>query len=207
MRRFGTRLFQPPFRRLPFYLLCLFKQTFPIELVGLGFRKDAALLFVDMFLDQFSEHVKPCIKRRRARSRSEPIQFVEQDLYESMFLDSFVNPVRILKGYTKGRINDPLFNGRMDGKFANDPVRNLRLFSFARLGVLREQGTHQLVVIAQQLNDVRKGAEQAFEHVCLTASDQLIIGYGENNLSRLGGTLVDTFLNTHYKLGIKKPRD
>jgi hypothetical protein len=33
---------------------------------------------------------------------------------------------------------------------------------------LREQGTHQLVVIAQQLNDVRKGAEQAFQHVCLT---------------------------------------
>ena len=90
--------------------------------MGLGFRKDAALLFVDMMLDQFSEHIKPRIERRRARPRPGPIQFVDQDLYELMFLDSFVNHVRILKGRTKGWIDDPLFNRRMDAKFAYDQV-------------------------------------------------------------------------------------
>ena len=95
--RFRPALLLPFFRRLPFDLLRLFEQALPIELMSLGFRKEPALFFVDMMLDQVSEYLEPCIERGRTRTGTEFIQLLKHGMHELMLLDGLVDHVRILK--------------------------------------------------------------------------------------------------------------
>jgi hypothetical protein len=81
-----------------------------------------------------------------------------------MLLDGLIDDVLILKDCAEGRIYDPLLNGGMDGQLSDNPMSDLRFLAVAGFCISREQRANQLVVIAQELNDIGKRAEQAFQH-------------------------------------------
>ena len=103
--------------------------------MSFGLWKNVAFFFVDVTLDEISKDVKPGVKCRRPRPRPEPIQFLQQHLHEVMFLDRLIHHLRILEDRAKGRINNPLFHGRVDGEFADDPMCDLRFLPIAGLSV------------------------------------------------------------------------
>lgn len=149
MRRLQPGFSWPLFRRLPSDPLRLFKQALPVKPVCLSLWEDPALFFIDMVADQFLKDFKPRVKGGRPRPWSESIQLIQQEMYELVFFNGFVNDVDVLEGRAKGGIHDPFFDSRVDRQFANDPMGDLRFFSIAGLGILREQGTYELMIVAQ----------------------------------------------------------
>src|SRR6186997_2382455 len=103
-----------------------------------------------------------------------------------MFFDGLINEMRILKGRAKRRIDDPFFDRRMHGEFADDPMRDLRFLTIACLLIPRKQGANQFMVVAQQLNHRRKGAKEAFQHLKTSLWRTLYSIWGEQPKSTRG---------------------
>jgi hypothetical protein len=156
MRRLPAGLSWPLFGRLPPHPLSLFKQALPVKLVSFSLWEDPAFFFIDVVPNQFLKDFESGVERGGPRPWPESVQLLQEDMHEVVFLEGFVDHVGVPEGRAKRGIDDPFFDSGMRRQFANDPMGDLGFFSITGLGILREQRTHELMVIAKQLDDVRK---------------------------------------------------